>query len=144
MPSFERSVLLPYPAGSVFTLVNDVARYGEFVPGVRYAEVLESDATSMVARLDLEAPGRRETLVTCNTFPDEERISVSLVSGPFKHFSGQWRFQALSDVGCRVSLVVDFELDSRIAAAVMGPFFNRIVDSLVDAFSSRARAMLGT
>lgn len=142
MRKFERSVLLPYPARQVFKIVNDVARYAEFVPGVQYAEVLESDDTSMVARLDLGARGHKETLVTRNAFPTPDKILVSLVSGPFKQFSGEWAFVDLGE-GCRVTLTMEFELDSRVIATVMAPFFNHLVDSTVDAFSSRARAVLG-
>ena len=38
----SRSALLPYPAQALYDLVNDVARYPEFLPWCSTAEVLDA------------------------------------------------------------------------------------------------------
>lgn len=45
----QRSALLPYPAQALYDLVNDVARYPEFLPWCSTAEVLEGSDEYMVA-----------------------------------------------------------------------------------------------
>lgn len=44
----QRSALLPYPAQALYDLVNDVARYPEFLPWCSAAEVLESSLSTCV------------------------------------------------------------------------------------------------
>jgi hypothetical protein len=46
-----RSALLPYPAQTLYDLVNDVARYPEFLPWCSATEVLEVSEVQMLARL---------------------------------------------------------------------------------------------
>ncbi|WP_277342819.1 SRPBCC family protein, partial [Pseudomonas viridiflava] len=49
----QRSALLPYPARFLYDLVNDVARYPEFLPWCAAAQVLESSDTHMRASLEI-------------------------------------------------------------------------------------------
>ncbi len=67
---------------------------------------------------------------------------MTLDDGPFKHLFGVWRFKALGDHGCRVQLDVDFEFKSTALAALIGPAFSKICDSIVNAFVARAHETL--
>ena len=42
----ERSAIVPYTAAQMFALVNDVARYPEFLPGARQPAYSKAAATS--------------------------------------------------------------------------------------------------
>ena len=46
--------------------------------------------------------------------------------------------------GCRVNLWLEFEIANTVVSVMIQPFLGRIADRLVDAFSNRARAALGS
>ena len=141
MRRVQRSALLPYSAADVYAIVNDVERYPEFLKWCQMAQVVEANDEEIVARMTLAARGLKESLVTRNRLTSDRQISLSLVEGPFKHFSGDWTFTPLGD-GCRVHLALEFELASSILSVLAAPFLHRVADTLVDAFSQRARDVL--
>lgn len=53
----QRSALLPYPAQALYDLVNDVARYPEFLPWCSSTEILESSPEFMRASVGVAKGG---------------------------------------------------------------------------------------
>jgi ribosome-associated toxin RatA of RatAB toxin-antitoxin module len=146
VPVIHRSALLPFPARAVFQIVGDVARYPEFLRWCRSARVLEHRGDELVAELELASRGLRERFTTRNLMLPHERIELHLVSGPFRSFTGTWRFKSLgADDGCRVELDLAFEFSG--ARAVIGSVFPGVfvqaADEMVDAFCARAKDLLG-
>ena len=134
-------MLLPHSAKALRALVNDVDCYSEFVPGCKSSSVIEEGNDFVVARLELSGRGFTEFLVTRNDQSESGIIVLSLVSGPFESFNGRWIFTDLG-VGCRVGLEVSFRLQSPMIDSLLGPFFAKTIDGLVDSFSIRARDVL--
>ena len=141
MTRIDRSALLPYPAGKLFDLVNDIEAYPQFMDGCVGAEILRRDGQLVEARLDLARAGIRQSFATRNHLSPPEKIELTLVEGPFEQFSGRWQFQALSEEACKVSLVLEFTLRSSVLGAAAGKLFESVASHLVDAISSRARAL---
>ncbi len=142
MARVQRSALLPYPTADVFAIVNDVARYPEFLPWCSRAEVIRATAGEVVAALSLSASGITETFTTRNRLTPFEKIEMVLVSGPFRELSGCWTFTRLGDdQGCRVALDLEFQLKGM--KSVLGSVFRRAADQMVDAFCARADRLLG-
>ena len=138
----ERSALLPYPASSVYALVNDVEGYPQYLKWCKAARIMESGDRLVVAELTLAGRGLKETLVTRNTLVPDHSISMTLVHGPFRHLSGTWTFTTLGP-GCRVRLVLEFE-PKRNFFTVFGTahVLGRVADETLDAFVRRAREIL--
>ncbi|MEE4659910.1 MAG: type II toxin-antitoxin system RatA family toxin [Halieaceae bacterium] len=141
MSRIDRSALLPYPADKLFALVNDIEAYPQYMEGCVGAEVLRDDGSVIEARLDLARAGIRQSFATRNRLLPPERIELSLIEGPFEHFAGVWEFKALGDSACRVSLVLEFTLRSPVLGAAAGKLFESVASHLVEAISSRARAL---
>ncbi|MCZ6617234.1 MAG: type II toxin-antitoxin system RatA family toxin [Gammaproteobacteria bacterium] len=146
MLDLHRSALLPYPAMSVYDIVNDVERYPEFLPWCSDVAVLEQSEDEIVAQLSLQTHGLSERVTTRNRLMPHRRIELELVAGPFKSFTGSWTFTRLGeDVGCKIELFISFQLAG--AQVLFGHLFSNIVsrvgDQLVDAFCERARILLG-
>jgi ribosome-associated toxin RatA of RatAB toxin-antitoxin module len=67
---------------------------------------------------------------------------MSLVDGPFQALTGGWVFHALGNDGCKVSLVLDFEMPGFMGAALaLG--FQGLADRMVDDFVREARLAYG-
>lgn len=143
MRKVSRSALVPYKARDMFTLVDDVAGYPDFLPWCVSAEVHEQADGLVEATLGLQKGAIRKSFTTRNSRREFEAIDLALVGGPFKHLSGGWRFQDLGDDGSKVSLDLEFEFESRLTDLMFGSFFEETCNSLVDAFSKRAAVVFG-
>jgi ribosome-associated toxin RatA of RatAB toxin-antitoxin module len=136
MKGIQRSALVFHKAERMYALVNDVARYPEFIRGCQDAEVLNYDELSMTARLTVSLGGLRKSFTTCNRLEPGRSIELALLDGPFESLHGRWEFMPLGTEGSKVMLTLNYEL-----SPVLLPFqagFTRMADSLVSAFCQRA------
>ncbi len=139
----QRSALLPYPAQALYDLVNDVARYSEFLPWCSGATVLEQSDTMMRARVEVAKGGLSQHFVTRNTLTPGQTIEMNLEEGPFSQLHGVWTFKALGAKACKISLDLSFDYSGSIVRATLGPLFNQAANTLVDAFCQRAKELHG-
>ncbi|MBU1329708.1 MAG: type II toxin-antitoxin system RatA family toxin [Gammaproteobacteria bacterium] len=139
----QRSALLPYPAQALFDLVNDVARYPEFLPWCSASEVLAVDEHMMRAALAVSKAGLSQRFVTRNTLVPGQSIELNLEEGPFTQLHGQWVFKPLGEKACKISLDLTFDYAGPLVRATLGPLFNQAANTLVDAFCQRAKQLYG-
>ncbi len=141
MQRVRKSVLVPFAAGEMFALVDDVEHYPQFLPWCGGAHVLESHAGGKTARIDIDYRGVRAHFTTANTNRDGESIVVTLRDGPFRHLHGEWRFTALAPDACKIEFELAYEFATHLLERVVGPVFSHIADSFIDAFVRRAEAL---
>ncbi|MBQ0799799.1 MAG: type II toxin-antitoxin system RatA family toxin [Porticoccaceae bacterium] len=139
----QRSALVSYSAEAMFDLVTDIERYPEYMDGCVGAEVLSSESSEVVARLDLKKAGIRQSFVTRNRQHYPESIELSLEEGPFKEFSGVWRFLPLGDLGSKVSLEINFVLSHRLLSKPAQTLFTSVANNLVTSLTERAVTLYG-
>ena len=139
MPKVTRSALVSFSADQMFSLVNDVARYHEFLPGCSGSRVIESSDSTMVASVDVSKAGISKTFTTSNRLADGAEILMELVDGPFKTLQGGWYFTPLDEQACKVELKLEFEFSSRMIEMAFGKVFNELTSNMVSAFSQRAK-----
>lgn len=143
MRKVQRSALVPYSAAEIFSLVDDVASYPEFLPWCRKAVVHSRTDNVVDATLEMHRGGISKSFRTRNTSTGVERIDMQLVEGPFRHLSGRWTFSQLGESGSKVVLDLEFEFASSLVDLLFGPFFEDISNTLVDAFTQRAHDVFG-
>lgn len=146
MKNIHKSVLIWYSPEEMFRLVTDVAHYPEFLPWCDRSSVLEADAHGMVAEVGISFGGIKQTFTTRNEHIDGRAVRISLVKGPFSNLSGHWRFTPVGDGSqraCKVELDLQYGFASKTLAALIGPVFDKIAASLVDAFVKRAETVYG-
>jgi len=128
----------------MFALVDDVDAYAEFLPWCRYSAVLKRTDDMVEAELELHKGAISKTFSTRNRLRLNEAIDIALLGGPFRRLDGGWRFGQLGTEGCKVTLQLEFEFESRVVDLMFGAFFEDTCNSLVDAFISRAGEVYGT
>ena len=143
MPKITRTALVSHTPNQMFDLVNDFARYPEFLPWCGAARVLEAEGSDIVGELLIQKGSIRQAFTTRNTLMPPNRIDLSLVDGPFKSLAGHWLFESVGGEACRVSLELEFEFSGRLIAIAVGAVFAQIAGSLVDAFCDRADELYG-
>lgn len=141
MTHIERSALVTYSAEQMFELVNDIAAYPQYMEGCVGAEILARTDDQVVARLDLSKGGIKQSFVTRNQLTRPSLMTLELEEGSFRRLQGEWRFTALTDSACKVSLVLDFEFSNRVVAAAAGKMFEGVANKLVDGLVARASSI---
>ena len=146
MKTVNKSVLIWYSPQEMFSLVTDIGQYPHFLPWCDQARVVEQDLSGMIAEVGILFGGVRQSFTTRNTHTDQQRIQMQLVSGPFSNLQGQWDFLTLGDGSqraCKVELALQYGFDNATLAKLVGPVFDKIAASLVDAFVKRAQQVYG-
>lgn len=146
MKNVQKSVLIWYSPQEMFNLVTDVARYPEFLPWCDRARVLTQEADSMEAEVGIAFSGLHQVFTTRNTHVPGREVSMKLVKGPFSKLDGVWSFAPVGDGqqrACRVELKIHYGFSSATLAALIGPVFDKIAATLVDAFVKRAEQVYG-
>ncbi len=141
MPIVERSALVTYSPAQMYALVNDVARYPEFLPWCVSARVERISPTEALAAVKAAKGPVHMQFTTRNSLRPDAEILMQLAEGPFSHLVGRWNFEAVGERGSRVSFRIDFEFKSRMMAAAFNPMFRSVCDSIVDAFVQRAHGI---
>jgi len=141
MAEIRRSALMPYPARVMYDIVNDVERYPEFLPWCGGVELHHVQAQSMEAAILMRAAGLNHWFRTRNRMVPGESIEITLVDGPFSKLEGYWRFTPIDSKGCKIDLMLQFEIKRGLAAAIIAPAFSRIANTMVESFCNRAREL---
>ena len=144
MQRVDKSVLVPYGAAQMFALVDRIEDYPRFLPWCGGTQILASGAAGKTARIDIDYHGVRAHFTTDNRNRMPESIVVMLKDGPFRHLSGEWRFRELGPGAAKVELQLAYEFATPMLGRVVGPVFNHIASTFIDAFVRRAEVVYGT
>ena len=147
MKKLLKSVLIWYTPEEMFRLVTDVDQYEHFLPWCNHSKVLKFNDQGMDAEVGIGVAGVSQIFVTHNTHILNHEIQMKLVQGPFSNLDGTWTFDPVGDNSqraCKVTLSLEYGFSSATLAAVVGPVFDKIAASLVDAFVKRAEQVYGT
>lgn len=131
----------------MFALVNDIECYPQFLPWCTSAQVQSRTDQEIIATVGVRRGALNSQFTTRNALTADRRISMRLVSGPFRLLEGDWTFTPVDvpgQPGCRVDLVLRFAFANRLTGMVFEPLFEETAGSLVDAFVARARALAAT
>jgi ribosome-associated toxin RatA of RatAB toxin-antitoxin module len=142
MKKISRSAIVEHSAQRLYELVEGIESYPQFLPWCLAARA-EREGLSTLATMTVGVGGLRQSFTTRNANRPGEAIDMQLVEGPFRNFSAGWRFRALSGSACKVEFSIEYEFASRALAKVLEPLFDRIADTMVDAFTRRADALHG-
>ena len=141
MRRVKKSVLVPFSTDAMFELVDSIERYAEFLPWCEGAHTLETRENGKTARIDINYHGVRAHFTTDNANRPPEAIVITLKDGPFKHLHGEWRFRALAADASKVEFELQWEFSTGLMETVVGPVFNHIASTFIDAFVRRAETL---
>lgn len=157
MKTVKKTVLVPWSEQQMFDLVADVGCYAQFLPWCRSARVLEVMPDGMVAEVGIALKGFEQSFTTRNTHTldaasGQRHIEMRLVHGPFSRLHGRWSFTPIvpppgasadAPQGSRVELALEYGFNSFALSMLVGPVFDRIANTMVDAFVQRAAQVHG-
>src|SRR5512137_310055 len=138
----RRSLLMPYPAESMFDLIEQAEHYPQFIPWCTAAVILERTDEIVAARLSMRVAGLTLSLQTRNPKRRPEWLALRMVQGPLRRFEGDWRLTPLNAHACRIEFTLNYEFSDGMIERVAGPVFARMADTMVDAYVARAERIL--
>lgn len=144
MTRISKQTTVQYSADQMYSLVNDIESYPDFLPWCTATDILKEETNAITASVSIAIGKIKQTFTTANTMQPNSSISMNLVKGPFKELTGHWQFRENNDGGCSVMLDMSFEFKNKLVKHTLGTAFHKITDSLVDAFVERAQTVYGS
>jgi ribosome-associated toxin RatA of RatAB toxin-antitoxin module len=142
MREIKHSALIGRPQRAVFEIINDIEKYPEFLPWCTHAQVQSRSDREIVATVGVRKGPLHGEFTTRNELEPDRRITMRLVSGPFRMLEGEWLLTPIGDDGCRVDLTMKFAFKNPLSAVLFEQKFAETMASLIDAFVARARAQV--
>jgi ribosome-associated toxin RatA of RatAB toxin-antitoxin module len=142
MREIKHSALIGRPQRAVFEIINDIEKYPEFLPWCTHAQVQSRSDREIVATVGVRKGPLHGEFTTRNELEPDRRITMRLVSGPFRMLEGEWLLIPIGDDGCRVELTMKFAFKNPLSAVLFEQKFAETMASLIDAFVARARAQV--
>ena len=143
MALVEKTVLIEQSAERMFELVDYCEDYPVFLPWCSKTELQFRDALKTVATLHINYHSVKSSFTTENIKEFPKLMKIRLVSGPFRRLEGSWHFKPLAENACKIEFKLHYEYSSKLFEKVIGPVFNHIANSFVDAFVHRATQVYG-
>src|SRR5512141_2653226 len=134
----RRTVLVPHSADQMFDLIEAAEHYPTFLPWCAAASIVMRDEAVVVADIVVDYHGVRFRFTTRNPKRRPEWMAITLERGPFRRFEGEWQLKALGAEGSHIVFTLRYDFESGVMRTLAGPVFERITNTLVDAFVSRA------
>jgi len=127
----------------MFELVDRCEDYPQFLPWCGETECRFRDAQKTVGTLYIRYRGVKAHFTTENEKEFPRTMLIHLVEGPFKKLNGKWHFKALGENACKVEFQLSYEFSSRLLEKIIGPVFNHIANTFINAFVKRAEEVYG-
>ncbi|QFY43898.1 type II toxin-antitoxin system RatA family toxin [Candidatus Methylospira mobilis] len=144
MTIIHKSALLKFPAHQMFALVDDIPAYPQFLPWCNSSRILSRTENIVEAELEIAQAGFNHRFSTRNTLIEQKEIRMALIAGPFNRLDGVWQFTPLRSDACKISLELEFEMSGALFSLTFGAIFNQIGNTMINAFSDRAKALYAT
>lgn len=143
MALVEKTVLIEQSAARMYELVDYCEDYPQFLPWCSKTEVKFRDEHKTVATLHINYHSVKSSFTTQNDKVFPSSMKIQLVDGPFRRLEGAWVFKALAENACKIEFQLHYEFSSKLFEKVIGPVFNHIASTFVDAFVRRAAQVYG-
>jgi ribosome-associated toxin RatA of RatAB toxin-antitoxin module len=148
MKHVNKSVLLWYSPSEMYQLVTAIEDYPRFLPWCDHAAIIERHEDGVTARIGLAYAGVKHAFTTRNEHVPGETVIVKLVDGPFSLLDGTWAFRSLGRPGsraqaCKIEFDLRYAFASKALEAVLSPVFDRVANTFVESFVTRAEAVYG-
>jgi len=143
MPVISRSALVMHSVEEMYQLINDILAYPSFIPDCGDSKIISKNGNTITAALLVSKGGVNKWFTTQNTLVNNQQVILNLVDGPFNKLTGSWTLKSLSDEACKISLDLDYEFSNKIFDLAFGRVFNHLTNSMVQAFTQRAKEVYG-
>lgn len=134
----QATATLPFTREQVFDLAADIERYPEFLSGWVSARIQRRESNICYVEQIVGLGPVRVQFMSKAVLNRPDRIEVTSTEAPFRLFSLSWLIAEAPSAGCRLSVVANIELRSRMMQRIMNQLLPPAVDDVIRAFEARA------
>ncbi len=141
MSEIIKSAIIPYNSKQMLDLVNDVEKYPDFLKWCKKGYIESAFDGGYTAGMTIKIKGVQVDFVTENNMAEDGdliNLFMTLVRGPFKNLSGEWRFHQYPEFGSKVELQLQYEIKSQLLGKMFAKGFDQVAAHLVNDFVNRA------
>ncbi len=112
--TYHEKIIVNSNIETTYETIANVENYPNIIPWIKQVQLLNSYDNIKEYELTVKFSVFSENFSTKDIFYPNEKIDVSLISGPFKHLNNIWEFKNLSNNTTEVSFYIDFEFKSKL------------------------------
>ena len=138
MNYIDKSEDINVDVSTIFTLINNVDGYKDFLPWCKNSIIVSDIDNIMIGEIEISKNLINWRFKTSNSYIKDKIIKLELVDGPFSHLNGKWSFKKRDNFNTHVSLYLEYQFDNRVIEISLKPIFSSIMKSILDSFISEA------
>ena len=138
---YTDSIQLPYPGRAVFEMVADIERYPEFLPGWRYARILERQNDRLHVEQQLQAGPATFRFFSTAVLEPFSGIHIRANDGLFRDLRIDWRITPVDADSCRLAVEVELAAKPGLRNSALLVLLKAGSSELLPTFARRAQAL---
>ena len=131
---------VPFTAEQMYNLIIDMDRYPEFLPWCAKARKYDIEEGQFKSEMTFTFKGIRETFYTVDRVEPGRKVTISHLSGPFRHLESEWLLTPVAQ-GTKIDFFIDFRFKNKLLDLTLGPLFGEASRRMVEAFKKRAHGI---
>ena len=138
MITIKKNALVFHSREKMFTLVDQVEDYPNFLSWCGKAEVIERTEKITKATILINYHNVKQSFTTENVKVFPVKMNINLIDGPFKILKGEWNFIEIEKDACKIEFELQYEFSNYFLDKLISPVFNLIANTFIDNFIAKA------
>ena len=138
MVTIKKNALVFHSREKMFTLVDQVEDYPNFLSWCGKAEVIERTEKITKATILINYHKVKQSFTTENVKVFPVKMNINLIDGPFKILKGEWNFIEIEKDACKIEFELQYEFSNYFLDKLISPVFNLIANTFIDNFIAKA------
>lgn len=135
--SYEFTRVVPLSVERAYQLAADVEKYPAFIPSVKSARIISEEGNVKTVEIVFHHSMLSVRHVGRATFVENQQIEIRQIEGLGKNLLLTWKFEP-AEASTKISLVLDFESDSRLLGHFAVHTIERITSEILRYFVETA------
>ena len=138
MVTIKKNALVFHSSENMFTLVDQVEDYPNFLPWCGETKVIQRTEKITKATILINYHNVKQSFTTKNIKAFPVKMNINLIDGPFKILKGEWNFIKIEKDTCKIEFELQYEFSNYVLDKLISPVFNIIANTFIDNFVSKA------
>ena len=138
MVTIKKNALVFHSREKMFTLVDQVEDYPNFLPWCSKTKIIERTEKITKATILINYHNVKQSFTTENVKVFPVKMNINLIDGPFKTLKGEWNFIELEKDTCKIEFELHYEFSNYLLDKLISPVFNMIANTFIDNFVAKA------
>jgi ribosome-associated toxin RatA of RatAB toxin-antitoxin module len=138
MVTIKKHALVFHSREKMFTLVDQVEDYPNFLPWCSKTKIIERTEKITKATILINYHNVKQSFTTENVKVFPVKMNINLIDGPFKILKGEWNFIEIEKDTCKIEFELQYEFSNYFLDKLISPVFNMIANTFIDNFVAKA------